>query len=91
MTASTEAGAPAPRTIAALAAVPTRIGVPRIRKWTWSQIDRLVVDDEDVMLELWDGSYEKLPKVREGKKLAELLERVAAGRGRPVTRLPRKA
>lgn len=66
------------------------LGVPRIRKWSWSQIDRLVVDDEDVMLELWDGQYEKLPRVREGRKLAELLERVAAGRGRPVTRLPKK-
>lgn len=66
------------------------LGVPRIKRWTWSQIDRLVLDDADVMLELWDGSYEKLPQVREGKRLAELLERVAAGRGRTVTRLPRK-
>lgn len=62
-------------------------GMPRVRKWAWTQIDRLVVDDEDVMLELWNGTYERLPKVREGKKLAELLERVAAARGRPVTRL----
>lgn len=66
------------------------LGVPRIRRWTWAQVDRLVVDDEDVMLELWDGNYEKLPRVRDGKELASLLERVAAGRGRPVTRLPRK-
>lgn len=66
------------------------LGVPRVRKWSWSQIDRLVLDDEDVMLELWNGSYERLPKVREGRKLSELLERVAAGRGRPVTRLASK-
>ena len=67
------------------------LGVPRIKRWTWSQIDRLVLDEEDVMLELWDGSYERLPRVRDGKGLASLLERVAAGRGRVVTRLPRRA
>lgn len=66
------------------------LGVPRIKRWTWSQIDRLVLDEEDVMLELWDGSYERLPRVRDGAGLASLLERVAAGRGRPVTRLPRR-
>lgn len=66
------------------------LGVPRIKRWAWSQIDRLVLDETDVMLELWDGTYEKLPLVREGKRLAELLERIAAGRGRTVTRLPRK-
>ncbi len=66
------------------------LGVPRIKKWSWAQIDRLVLDDDAVMLELWNGTYEKLPKVREGKRLAELLERVAAGRGRLVTRLPAK-
>lgn len=65
------------------------LGVPRIRKWTWPQIDRFVMDDEDVMLELWDGSYERLPRVREGKALSELLERIAVARNRPVTRLPR--
>jgi hypothetical protein len=64
--------------------------MPRVRKWAWSQIDRLIVDDEDVMLELWNGTYERLPKVREGKALADLLERIAAARGRPVTRLDPK-
>jgi hypothetical protein len=66
------------------------LGVPRIRKWTWAQIDRLVVDDEDVMLELWDGTYERLPRVQKGAELAELLQRIAAARSRPVTRLPKK-
>lgn len=65
------------------------LGVPRIRKWTWPQIDRLVVDGESVMLELWDGQYERLPRVRQGQELAELLQRVALARGRPVTRLPK--
>lgn len=62
-------------------------GFPKVKRWTWAQIDRLVVDDEDVMLELWDGTYERLPKVRDGKKLAELLMGIATARGRTITRL----
>jgi hypothetical protein len=61
--------------------------VPRVKRYRWAQIDRLVVDDEAVMLELWNGTYEKLPRVRDGKGLASLLARIAAARGRPVTRL----
>jgi hypothetical protein len=64
--------------------------VPRVKRYRWAQIDRLVVDDEDVMLELWNGTYERLPRVRDGKGLASLLERVAAARGRPVTRLEKR-
>jgi hypothetical protein len=63
-------------------------GFPKVKRWTWAQIDRLVVDDEDVMLELWDGTYERLPKVRDGKRLADLLVGIATARGRAVTRLP---
>lgn len=66
-------------------------GFPRVKRWTWAQIDRLVVDQGDVMLELWDGTYERLPRVREGKKLAELLAGIATARGRSVTRLERAA
>jgi hypothetical protein len=62
-------------------------GFPKVKRWTWAQIDRVVVDDEDVMLELWDGSYERLPKVRDAKKLADLLAGIATARGRAVTRL----
>ncbi len=65
-------------------------GFPRVRKYRWTQIDRLVVDDEDVMLELWDGTYERLPKVRNGAELADLLVRVAIARKRDVTRLESK-
>lgn len=61
--------------------------MPKVRRWTWAQIDRLVVDDASVMLELWDGTYERLPKVRDGKKLADLLAGIATARGRGVTRL----
>jgi hypothetical protein len=61
--------------------------IPKVKRWTWAQIDRLVIDDANVMLELWDGTYERLPKVRDAKKLADLLAGIATARGRGVTRL----
>lgn len=66
------------------------LGFPRVRRFRWAQIDRIVLDRNDVLFELWNGSYERLPKVREGEKLVDLLERVAIGRGRQVTRLDRR-
>jgi len=63
------------------------MGFPRVRKYRWPQIDRIVLDKEDVLFELWNGTYERLPKVRHGQKMTDLLERVAIGRGRQVTRL----
>jgi len=63
------------------------MGFPRVRKYRWPQIDRVVLDNEDVLFELWNGTYERLPKVRNGQKMVDLLERVAIGRGRQVTRL----
>ena len=62
-------------------------GFPRVKRWTWAQIDRLVIDEEEVMLELWDGTYERLPKVKKGQNLADLLASIATARGRAVTRL----
>lgn len=65
-------------------------GMPRVRRWAWPQIDRLIVDDaHDVMLELWDGRYERLPEVAEGQRLTQLLEQIAHGRRMQVTRLAR--
>ena len=63
------------------------LGVPRIKKWAWAQIDRLVLDDKGVMLELWDGNYERLPDVADPKGLSDLLEQVALSRSKDVTRL----
>lgn len=65
-------------------------GFPRVRTYRWSQIDRLVIDEDAVLLELWDGSYERLPKVRNGDELADLLVRVALAKKRDVTRLDSK-
>lgn len=66
------------------------MGFPRVRKYRWAQIDRVVLDKDAVLFELWNGTYERLPRVRDGEKLVDLLGRVAVGRGRPVTRLDRE-
>ncbi len=58
-----------------------------MNRWTWTQIDRVVVDDDEVMLELWNGTYERLPAVQGGRRLADLLASIATARGRTVTRL----
>jgi hypothetical protein len=63
------------------------MGIPKIRRWAWSQIERMVVDDTQVMLELWNGQYERLPAVAEPKKLSDLLEHTAATRNLRLTRL----
>jgi hypothetical protein len=64
------------------------MGVPRIKKWRWAQIERMVLDESRVLLELWDGTYEALPDVANVRKLSELLERIAAGRKMRITTLP---
>lgn len=67
------------------------MGFPRVRRYRWAQIDRIVLDKDSVLFELWNGEYERLPKVQKGEELVDLLERVAHARGRQVTRLDRKA
>ncbi len=64
------------------------LGFPRICRWTWAQVERVIVDDESVMFEMWNGEYERLPEVHDTHRLADLLERIAAGRKIRVTRLP---
>lgn len=63
------------------------MGVPKIRKWAWAQIHRIVLDDEGVMLELWDGQYDRLPDVARGPELAKLLEGMGGRHAVTVTRL----
>ncbi len=64
------------------------LGVPRICRWTWAQVERIIVDDTSVMFELWNGEYERLPTVKDHERMCELLERIASGRKIRVTRLP---
>jgi hypothetical protein len=63
------------------------LAFPRVRTWAWAQVHRVVVDERTVMLELWDGSYEKLPPVADQAKMQTTLTAVCAGRKIPVTRL----
>jgi hypothetical protein len=62
-------------------------GIPKVKRWRWAQIDRVLISEREVMFELWNGSYERLPPVREAKKMADLLAGIATSRGRQVTRL----
>jgi hypothetical protein len=65
------------------------MGVPRIRRWAWPQVERIVMDDSQVMLELWDNTYERLADVADTAKLGAMLEGIAASRKIRVTRLPK--
>jgi hypothetical protein len=63
------------------------MGVPRVKRWAWAQVERIVLDDEGAMLELWDSTYERLPEVAEPLEMGALLERIAGERRIAVTRL----
>jgi hypothetical protein len=61
-------------------------GWPRVRRFAWAQIDRIVLDGgQSIGLDLWDGRREWLPKVGERDRLANALERVATARAIPVS------
>jgi hypothetical protein len=63
------------------------LGVPKVKKWSWPEIHRILMDDSQIMLELWDGRFERLPDVGDPKELRVLLEGIAAGRKMTVTKL----
>jgi hypothetical protein len=64
------------------------LGVPRIKRWAWSQVERVILDERAIMFELWNGEYERMPEVAETRKLGDLLERIAAAHHIRVTHLP---
>jgi hypothetical protein len=64
------------------------LGMPRICRWTWAQVERIIFDDASVMFELWNGEYERLPAVDDHAGMCDLLERIASGRKIRVTKLP---
>jgi hypothetical protein len=63
------------------------VGWPRVRRFTWPQIDKIVLDagQQMIAVDLWDGRREWLPKVGERDQLAAALERVAIARAIPVS------
>lgn len=65
------------------------LGWPRVRRFHWSQIDKLFVPPADgpqkaIRLDLWDGTRTWLPDVERVGELGMLLERVALARAIPV-------
>jgi hypothetical protein len=59
--------------------------VPRVRRYRWPQIDRMLLDLETTVgLDLWDGTRAHLPTVGDLPQLLATLEHVAAARAIPV-------
>jgi hypothetical protein len=63
------------------------LGIPKVERWGWAQIDRFLVDEGGVVLELWNGTHTRLPEVADPTKFADCIEQVALARKREVTRL----
>jgi hypothetical protein len=71
------------------------LGWPRVRRYHWSQIDRVFVpaaiasvasdrEHRSIRLDLWDGTRTFLPRVRNEEELGVMLERVALARAIPL-------
>ncbi len=63
------------------------LGIPRSRRWAWTQVLRVVLDGTRVALELWDGSFERLPDVAKGRELVDVILQHAQQRRIDVTLL----
>jgi hypothetical protein len=63
------------------------MGIPRVKRWMWAQILRIIVSADGFAIETWDGGYERLPDVAERGKLKELLVSIANARKIQVTEL----
>jgi hypothetical protein len=62
------------------------LGWPRVRRYKWAQIDRIVFsEDNSISLDLWDGTRAFLPVVSDARGLSSVLEKVAAARAIPVS------
>jgi hypothetical protein len=64
------------------------LGVPRVRRWAWAQMHRLLIADSSVGIELWDNTFVRLPDVADSRGLAALLARIATNRRVEVRALP---
>jgi hypothetical protein len=61
------------------------LGIPRARRWAWTQVDRVIVDETRIGLELWDGSFERLPDVAQRRQFADFIQQQALLRRIDVT------
>lgn len=61
------------------------LGLPRMRRYKWAQIDRVLLDvPSSIVLELWDGTRAYLPVVNDRVSLSAALEKVGHARAIPV-------
>jgi hypothetical protein len=65
------------------------LGIPKARRWGWPQVLRVVIDGTHIALELWDGSFERLPEVARARELVQLVQQQAQRRHIDVTVLER--
>lgn len=61
------------------------LGWPKVKSFTWMEIDRLMFQGGHVTVKLWDGTRFGLPAVRDHETLSMTLERIAVARAIPVT------
>ncbi len=61
------------------------LGIPRLRRYKWAQIDRILLDSPSaIVIDLWDGTHAYLPEVNDREQLGAALEKVALARAIPV-------
>jgi hypothetical protein len=65
------------------------LGIPKAKRWGWPQVTRMVVDGDRVGFEMYDGSFERLPRVNDGKGMVQLMMHHAARLRIDVTILER--
>jgi hypothetical protein len=65
------------------------LGIPRARRWGWAQVTRMVVDDTRVAIQMYDGAFERLPKVAHGAAFVRSMMHHAARLRIQVTVLER--
>lgn len=58
---------------------------PKVRRYRWAQINQINFEKSgSISLDVWDGTREFLPTVRETERLRVALERLAGARAIPV-------
>ena len=63
------------------------LGFPRVIRWNWVQVDRLIIDParDRVLVELWNGQKTFLPAVRHGRQMRDTLLGLATQHKKDVT------
>jgi hypothetical protein len=66
-----------------------QLTIPKARRWGWPQVTRIVLDGDRVGLDMYDGSFERLPEVGDGPAMVRLMMHHAARLKLDVTSLER--